>query len=98
MSASRPCRGRSLCSNGNSAHRCWSGPAEVFSPRRLVPLIDPTDLASETWIRAHDGSAADLAEHVLARHRLDPPRRLAGHGDEPVEIQALVVAGRGAPL
>jgi hypothetical protein len=42
--------------------------------------------------------AAELAEHVLARHRLDPPRLLAGHGDEPVEAQALVAAGRGVTL
>ena len=58
----------------------------------------PADLASDTWIRAHDGSAADLVERVLARHRLDPPRLLTGHGDEPVEIQALVAAGRGVTL
>ena len=29
---------------------------------------------------------------------LDPPRLLAGHGDEPVETQALVAAGRGITL
>ena len=57
--------------------------------------VDPADLGEVTWIRAHDGSAAHLTEHVLARHRLDPPRLLAGHGDEPVETQALVAAGRG---
>ena len=61
-------------------------------------MVDPSDLAEETWIQAHDGSAADLTEHVLARHRLDPPRLLAGHGDEPVETQALVAAGRGITL
>jgi LysR substrate binding domain len=60
--------------------------------------VAPTDLAHDTWILAHDGSAADLVERVLARHRLDPPRLLTGHGDEPVEIQALVAAGRGVTL
>jgi hypothetical protein len=57
-----------------------------------------SSLAHDTWILAHDGSAADLVERVLARHRLDPPRLLTGHGDEPVEIQALVAAGRGVTL
>jgi hypothetical protein len=61
-------------------------------------VIDSADLAGDTWIRAHDGSAADLAEHVLAWHGLDPPRLLAGHGDEPVETQALVAAGQGVTL
>jgi hypothetical protein len=32
------------------------------------------------------------------RHRLELPRLRAGHGDEPVEIQALVTAGRGVTL
>jgi DNA-binding transcriptional LysR family regulator len=67
-------------------------------PLGQTPAVAPTDLASDTWIRAHDGSAADLVERVLTRHRLDPPRLLTGHGDEPVEIQALVAAGRGVTL
>ena len=62
------------------------------------PVVAPGDLALDTWIRSHDGSAADLVERFLARHRLDPPRLLTGHGDEPVEIQALVAAGRGVTL
>jgi DNA-binding transcriptional LysR family regulator len=60
--------------------------------------VAPADLAHDTWIRAHDGSAADLVERFLARHRLDPARLLTGHGDEPVENQALVAAGRGVTL
>jgi DNA-binding transcriptional LysR family regulator len=67
-------------------------------PLADTPAVAPADLASDTWILAHDGSAADLVERVLARHRLDPPRLFTGHGDEPVEIQALVAAGRGITL
>jgi len=67
-------------------------------PLAQTPSVAPAELAGDTWIRAHDGSAADLVERVLARHRLDPPRLLTGHGDEPVEIQALVAAGRGVTL
>lgn len=85
-----------------TVHRLFDDPVRILLPanHRLAPspTIDPTDLAGETWIRAYDGSAAQLAEHVLARHRLDPPRLLAGHGDEPVETQALVAAGRGVTL
>lgn len=80
----------------------FDDPVKILLPagHRLAqsPMVDPADLAEDTWIRAHDGSAADLAEHVLARHSLDPPRLLAGHGDEPVETQALVAAGRGITL
>jgi len=67
-------------------------------PCAQVSAVASADLAQDTWIRPHDGSAADLIERVLARHQLDPPRLLAGHGDEPVEIQALVAAGRGVTL
>lgn len=67
-------------------------------PLAQTSTVAPADLAHDTWIRAHDGSAADLVERVLSRHRLDPPRLLTGHGDEPVEIQALVAAGRGVTL
>jgi DNA-binding transcriptional LysR family regulator len=56
------------------------------------------DLAGESWIRAHDGSAARLVDTVLQRAGLSPPIVLAGHGDEPVEAQALVAAGSGVAL
>jgi DNA-binding transcriptional LysR family regulator len=55
-------------------------------------------LAGETWIRAHDGSAARLVDHVLQGADSKPPIVLAGHGDEPVEAQALVAAGSGIAL
>jgi DNA-binding transcriptional LysR family regulator len=83
-------------------HPLFDDPVRIMLPAShplaQAPAVAPADLASDTWIRAHDGSAADLVERVLARHRLDPPRLLTGHGDEPVEIQALVAAGRGVTL
>jgi DNA-binding transcriptional LysR family regulator len=71
-------------------------------PRVLVPAahslagaesVMPGDLAGETWIRAHRGSAARLVDHVLDRAALRPRILHAGHGDEPVEAQAFVAAG-----
>ncbi len=76
-------------------------------PRALVPAghalaratsVAPADLAGDTWIRAHRGSAAELVDHVLARARLTPPILNAGHGDEPIEAQAFVAAGRGVTV
>jgi DNA-binding transcriptional LysR family regulator len=66
-----------------------------FSGRRSVPVLD---LAGETWIRPHEGSAARRLDDVLARAGLQPDLLLAGRGDEPVEMQALVAAGRGVTL
>jgi DNA-binding transcriptional LysR family regulator len=72
----------------------------------LVPAAHPlaraesvtvADLAQETWIRAHHGSAARLTDHVLSAVRR-PAIAHAGHGDEPVEAQALVAAGHGVML
>jgi len=63
--------------------------------RRRVAL---SDLAAETWVRAHDGSGARLVDHVLAQAGLRPPIVLAGRGDEPVEAQALVAAGKGITI
>jgi DNA-binding transcriptional LysR family regulator len=73
-------------------------------PRALIPAghalagaasITPTDIGSDTWVRAHSGSAADLVDHVLSSARLTPPILHAGHGDEPIEAQAFIAAGRG---
>jgi DNA-binding transcriptional LysR family regulator len=76
-------------------------------PRALLPAdhplatkdrLHPRDLAGDTWIRAHHGSGARLVDHVLAGAGLAPPVLLAGHGDEPVEAQAFVAAGRGVTV
>jgi DNA-binding transcriptional LysR family regulator len=67
-------------------------------PLADAPAVTPGDLAGDTWIRAHDGSAARLVDHVLERARLRPAILHAGHGDEPVEAQAFVAAGRGITL
>jgi DNA-binding transcriptional LysR family regulator len=56
------------------------------------------DLAHETWIRAHDGSAAQLVDHVLRRAGLAPALLLAGRGDEPIEAQPLIAAGKGVTV
>jgi DNA-binding transcriptional LysR family regulator len=82
---------------------------ELFDdpPRVLLPAghpladarsVRPTDLAGETWVRAHDGSAARLVDDVLAGAGLHPMIVHAGHGDEPIEAQAFVAAGRGVTV
>src|SRR3954451_15557660 len=55
-------------------------------------------LRHDTWIRPHHGSAARLIDHVLHQAGLQPPIEFAGHGDEPVEAQAFIAAGRGVTL
>ena len=76
-------------------------------PRVLLPASDPlarraslsaADLAGHTWIRAHHGSAARLVDRVLHAAGIDPPILPAGHGDEPVEAQAFIAAGRGVTI
>lgn len=66
-------------------------------PLAAAKRISVADLAHETWIRPHQGSFARLTDHAL---RASPPRAIvsAGHGDEPIEAQALVAAGRGVML
>jgi DNA-binding transcriptional LysR family regulator len=56
------------------------------------------DLARDTWVRPHDGSAARLLDHVLTRNGLQPRLIAAGRGDEPVEAQALIAAGKAVML
>ena len=80
----------------------FDDPARVLLPVDH-PLADQDavaveSLADETWIRAHDGSAARLVDHLLHRMNLRPPLLLAGRGDEPVEAQPLVAAGRGVTI
>ena len=80
----------------------FTDPARVLLPARhplaARPELAVADLAGETWIRANDGSAARLVDHVLEAAGLRPPLLLAGHGDEPVEGQVYVVAGDGVAL
>jgi|SRR5215217_2132691 len=73
-------------------------------PRILLPAdhagagaasVAAAELAADTWLRAHDGSAARLVDHVLRQAGISPPLRAAGHGDEPVETQAFIAAGHG---
>jgi DNA-binding transcriptional LysR family regulator len=76
-------------------------------PRVLLPAghrlagtgaVAVADLGTDTWIRAHHGSAARLVDAALERAGVRPPIVHAGHGDEPVEAQAFIAAGRGVTL
>jgi DNA-binding transcriptional LysR family regulator len=79
----------------------YDDPPQVLLPAghglARAPSVSPGELAEETWVRAHHGSAARLVDHVLAAAGLRPRLLLAGHGDEPVEAQAFIAAGRGGP-
>ncbi len=92
-----------------SSSRRRSGRTRAGGPPAcvLLPAVHPLaghaaislhQLADQTWIRAHDGSAARHVDHLLAQGHLAPPLLLAGHGDEPIEAQALVAAGRGITI
>ncbi len=87
---------------GVEVHHLFDDPLCVVLPAgsRLAgaDAVRLTDLAEETWIRGHDGSAARRLDLVLGRAGLRPPVLLAGRGDEPFEAQALVAAGRGVAL
>ena len=77
----------------------FTDPVRVLLPTGH-PLSERTtlrlaDLGETSWIRAHEGSAARLIDRVAARAGVTPRLMLAGQGDEPVEGQALVVAGHG---
>jgi DNA-binding transcriptional LysR family regulator len=67
-------------------------------PLANAPSVTVAQLANETWLRAHDGSAARLIDHVLDDAGLRPTIHQTGHGDEPVEAQAFVAAGDGITL
>jgi DNA-binding transcriptional LysR family regulator len=76
-------------------------------PRIMLPAAHPlagatavtvSQLASDTWICAHQGSAARLVDHVLRRAGLQPSIIRAGHGDEPLEAQALIASGHGVTV
>jgi DNA-binding transcriptional LysR family regulator len=83
-------------------HPLFDDPLRVVLPQhhRLAAhdRVAVADLAADTWIRPHDGSAARRVDLVLARAGIAPPLLHAGHGDEPFEAQALVAAGRGVAL
>jgi DNA-binding transcriptional LysR family regulator len=82
--------------------RLFDDPPRVLLPadHRLARRrrLTVADLAGETWVRAHDGFGAALVDHVLAQAGARPPVVLAGRGDEPVEAQALVAAGKGVTI
>jgi DNA-binding transcriptional LysR family regulator len=87
---------------GVDLHPLFDDPVRVLLPagHRLAAAAEVrlADLATETWIRAHEGSAARRLDLVLQRAGIDPPVLLAGRGDEPFEAQALVASGRGVAL
>ncbi len=80
----------------------FEDPARVLLPvtHRLAGAarVRPAQLADDTWIRPHHGSAARLTDHVLVRAQLRPALLHAGHGDEPIEAQAFIAAGRGVAI
>jgi DNA-binding transcriptional LysR family regulator len=77
----------------------FEDPMSVLLPARHRfadrDALDLGELAGETWIRAHAGSAARAVDRLTASAGVRPVTRLAGNGDEPVEAQALVAAGAG---
>ena len=95
-------RARTRRPRGSSSRRCSTTrrarccPAITGSPGGGGVAV--ADLADDTWVRAHDGSGARLVDHVLLGAGLPPPVVLAGRGDEPVEAQALVAAGKGVTI
>jgi DNA-binding transcriptional LysR family regulator len=77
----------------------FDDPARVVLPSQhplaAQSVVRIQELGAETWIRAHDGSAARHIDHLLSQAGFSPRIIAAGHGDEPIETQALVAAGRG---
>jgi DNA-binding transcriptional LysR family regulator len=79
----------------------FDDPVRVLLPaghRLAGRAVALAELAEETWIRPHEGSAARRLDLVLGRAGLHPRLLMAGRGDEPFEAQALVAAGRGVAL
>jgi len=69
--------------------------AHPLAAHASVPL---RALLREPWIRPHDGPGSQLVEGLLQRTRTRPPVLRAGRGEEPVEAQALVAAGKGVTV
>jgi DNA-binding transcriptional LysR family regulator len=67
-------------------------PAHRLAKRKTIRI---GELAQDTWIQAHDGSAARLVDHILRTSGVAPAIVRAGRGDEPVDSQGLVAAGMG---
>jgi DNA-binding transcriptional LysR family regulator len=88
--------------DGVQLHPLFDDPVRVVLPtgHRYAdrPVVSVHDLAHDTWIRPHEGSAARRLDAVLGGAGIRPALLLAGRGDEPVEVQALVAAGRGLTL
>jgi DNA-binding transcriptional LysR family regulator len=88
--------------DGVSLHPLFDDPVRVVlaagHPLAGAATVAVADLAEETWIRPHEGSAARRLDHVLAAAGVAPRLLLAGRGDEPFEAQALVAAGKGVTL
>jgi len=88
--------------DGVRVRRLFDDPLRVLLPAGHPAAgraaVDLADLCDDVWIRAHDGALARLLDLALADRGLHPPLLLAGHGEEPVEVQALVAAGRGITL
>jgi DNA-binding transcriptional LysR family regulator len=88
--------------DGIELYHLFADPVRALLPagHRLAdaPFVSVRDLAGDTWIRAHHGAAAYLVDHVLELAGVRPRIMFAGHGDEPVEAQAFVAAGRGVTL
>jgi DNA-binding transcriptional LysR family regulator len=70
-------------------------PSHRLARRRRLSVAD---LAQDTWIQAHDGSAARLVDHVLRTAGVTPRVVRSGRGDEPVDAQGLVAAGMGITI
>jgi hypothetical protein len=64
--------------------------ADALLARLDLAEQEVAELAQDTWIQAHDGSAARLVDHILRTAGVTPQIVRAGRGDEPVDSQGLV--------